>query len=107
MTDEAQEPSMKKNIKERSTWMRGLYMLLFFIIYGIAEFLLVAVVVFQFISMVVLRKTNDRLRDFGRSLSAFIYEILLFLTYNSEDRPYPFGSWPAQTGSLKTADQTG
>ncbi len=107
MTDETQEPSIKKNMKERSTWMRGLYMLLFLFIYGIAELLVVAVVLFQFISMVVVRKTNERLLQFGSELSTFIYKIMLFLTYNSEHKPFPFDRWPSETGAVTIVDETG
>ena len=99
-----QESSVKDNIKTGSTWKRGLYMLLFAFIYGIAELVLFAVVLFQFVSMVLVRKTNDRLLDFSRDLIAFIREIYLFLTYNSDNKPFPFGEWPAEASSRDTIE---
>jgi hypothetical protein len=44
--------------------------------------------------------TNARLREFGQSLAVFIYQIVLFVTFNSDERPFPFGPWPASE-SLK------
>ena len=88
---------VKDNIRETKTWMRALYMLLFAVIYAVTEVILTAVVVFQFLLVLFTAKTNPRLLDFGQSLSTFIYQILQFLTFNSEAMPYPFGEWPKGT----------
>jgi len=85
---------LKNNIKKQSTWMRGLYMLLFSIFYKIAGIVLFAIIVFQFILKVLTGDTNDRLRKLGQSISTYIYQALQFLSFNSEQHPYPFGAWP-------------
>ena len=85
---------LKHNLKKQSTWMRGLYMLLFTIFSRIAEVVLFAVVVFQFILKLLTGKTNERLRKFGQGMSTYIYQIFQFLNFNSDDHPYPFGVWP-------------
>jgi len=85
---------IKDNIKQQSTWIRGLYMVLFSIFYTIADFVLFAVVVFQFVLKLFTGDTNDRLRRLGLSISTYIYEILQFLSFNNEQHPYPFGTWP-------------
>ena len=85
---------IKDNIKKQSTWMRGLYMLLFSIFYKIADLILFAVIIFQFILKVLTGDTNDRLRKLGQSISTYIYQVLQFLSFNSEQHPYPFGAWP-------------
>ncbi len=84
----------KDNIKQQSTWKRGLYMVLFSIFYTIAEVLLVTIVVFQFALKLVTDDSNDHLRGLGQSIGTFIYQIIQFLTFNSEYHPYPFGAWP-------------
>ncbi|MEX2009168.1 MAG: DUF4389 domain-containing protein [Dongiaceae bacterium] len=75
-------------------WMRGLFMLLFIVIYGVLKVVLSAVVIFQFVATLVARGPNQRLLELGRSLSDYVYAILLFLTYNSDEKPYPFAAWP-------------
>jgi len=85
---------LKDNIKRQSTWMRGLYMLLFSLFYKIADLILFAVIIFQFILKVLTGDTNDRLRKLGQSISTYIYQVLQFLSFNSEQHPYPFGAWP-------------
>ncbi len=85
---------VKDNIKKQSTWMRGLYMLLFTIFYTLAEILLFTIVVFQFVLKLLSGDTNERLRKLGQQISTYIYQILQFMSFNSEQHPYPFGGWP-------------
>lgn len=91
-----------ENLKQQSTWMRGLYILLFAVLYSLAEFVLIAVVVFQFLLKLFTGETNPRLLKLGQSLATYIYQIIEFVTYNSDYQPYPFGAWPKkQPASLQ------
>ncbi len=95
---------IRDNLTNSETWIRGLYMLLFFIVYGAAEFVLTLVVIFQFGSKLITGHANSRLLDFGGSLSTFIYEILLFLTFRTEEKPFPFRPWPASGTPVRTTE---
>lgn len=86
--------NLKTNLTRGATWRRGLFMLLFGILYGIAEFVLTAVVLLQFGSHLLTGAANARLLDFARTLNAYIYQILQFVTYRSELRPFPLSAWP-------------
>ena len=92
---------IKQNIKEKSTWLRGLYMLLFLIFYSVAKVIIFTVITFQFVLSLLTGKTNDRLVKLGQSLSTYIYQIMTFLTFNSDEHPYPFGTWPSGQPSVK------
>lgn len=97
---------VKHNILEPKTWMRALYMLLFAVIYTVSEFVITAVVIIQFLIVLFTGKGNQRLLQLGQSLSTFIYQILQFLTFNSEVMPYPFGEWPKGTGTATATKAT-
>lgn len=92
---------IKKNIKERNTWIRGLYMLMFLVFYSVAEVIIFTVIAFQFVLSLLTGKVNDRLVKLGQSLSTYQYQILIFLTFNTEQHPYPFGAWPKGAPSVK------
>ena len=89
---------MKEEIKQRlqknETWQRGLYMLFFIIIYGMTKFLITGVMLFQFVTIIFTGKMNEQLLKFGQNLSTYIYEVTIYLTFNSEKRPFPFNEWP-------------
>ena len=95
---------VKKNLKSQSTWKRGLYMLLYVIFSRIAEIVLGAIIVFQFLLKLFTGDTNERLRKLGQGLSTYVYQVFQFLNYNSEYHPYPFGAWPK--GEPKAAKLT-
>ncbi len=80
--------------KNRSTWVRGLFMLLFIFLMGVAKLVMLLVVVMQFFVVLFTAQSNDNLVRFGKSLSVYQYQIMLFLTYNSEVKPYPIADWP-------------
>jgi hypothetical protein len=85
---------LKAHLKERKTWLRGLYMLLFAVFYSVAEIVITVIVLFQFLLALFTGRTNERLLKLGQSLGTYIYQILQFLTFNSDYHPYPFGAWP-------------
>lgn len=96
---------IKQNITEQSTWIRALYMLIFFIIYGVAKVVIAAVVVFQFINRLLTASLNPKLLKFGADLSVFVYDILMFLTYNSESKPFPFSEWPSNSSAASETNK--
>lgn len=96
---------IKENVQRQDIWWRALAMFLFTILYGIAEIVIVAVVLFQFFSTLVFRRTNARLVAFGHSLCTYVYQILRFLTFTSEDHPFPLSEWPR--GSQTNDDHYG
>jgi len=85
---------VKQNLKNQSTWMRGLYMLLFIIFSRIAELVLGVIILFQFLLKLFTGETNERLLKLGQGISTYVYQTLQFLSFNSEYHPYPFGAWP-------------
>lgn len=88
------DPELKENLRKRQTWLRGLYMVLFILAFHVAEFVLGAVVLLQFLFTLFTGNTNLRLLQFGQNLSEYVYQILRFLTFNTEDMPFPFSDWP-------------
>jgi hypothetical protein len=85
---------IKENLKQQTIWLRGLYMLMFALFYSVAEFVLFAVVVVQFLLMLFTGNSNPRLLMLGQSVATYIYQVLQFLTFNSDYQPYPFNEWP-------------
>lgn len=96
MRKEELREQIRENLLSLDTWLRGFFMLLYTIICYIAVIVAGIVILFQFGVVLLTGKPNDRLLPVGQSLSIYIYQILLYLTYNSEDKPFPLGSWPTE-----------
>jgi hypothetical protein len=86
--------SAETNLKDSSTWKRILYMLLFVLAYSVAEFVLMAVAIVQVLFKLITGDINDNLTVLGKQTALYIYDVMLFLTFNTEKKPFPFSAWP-------------
>jgi hypothetical protein len=103
------QDELRENLIETSTWVRGLNMLLFIVIYvllyTLAEIVIFGVVIAQFVIKLITGSVNQRLLDLGYSTSTYVYQVFLFLTFVSEERPFPFSPWPTRPGNEGHAAQ--
>ena len=89
------DPELKQNLTSHEAWLRGLFLVLFFVLLQIAKLVAGVVVLLQFLFTVVSGETNDNLRIFGASLSRYVFDMMRYVTYNSDDKPFPFRPWPS------------
>ena len=88
------DEDLRKNLTSAGTWVRGVFMVLFAIVYGVAIGVLFLIIPFQFCHTLFVGKPSDPLLDFSENLCAYLYEILLYVSFNSDERPFPFAPWP-------------
>jgi hypothetical protein len=81
------------NLTQLNTWKRIFFMLIFSAIGSLVRMTLWFVILLQVASTLLTGKANPNILNFGRSLSVYTYHILLFLTFNTETRPFPFSEW--------------
>ncbi len=88
--------SYTDNLKSISLWKRFAFMVLFVIAIGITEAIVIVIAVLQFLIKIFTGTTNDKLEDFGFSLGIFVGQIYSFISFKSDETPYPFDSdWPS------------
>ncbi|NOX42672.1 MAG: DUF4389 domain-containing protein [Gammaproteobacteria bacterium] len=103
------DDEIKQKLTNTNTWIRGLYMLLFLVVLGVTKFIVGALVVFQFLSTLFTGSCNERLVEFGQNLAQYIAQIVLFVCYGTEEKPYPFSDWPTSSlinTTVNTAPKT-
>lgn len=81
------------NLKKPATWERIFYMLIFSVIVSLVSSLLWTVMLLQIITSLLTGSSNKFILSFSRSLSAYLYHITLYLTFNTEQLPFPFSQW--------------
>jgi hypothetical protein len=84
---------INENLKKISTWKRIIFMLIYAVIDSMVKLLIWLIVLLQTGSMLFTGDINPNVLGFGRSLSTYHYHILLFLTFNTEQLPFPFSDW--------------
>jgi len=88
---------VKQRLQSTEIWTRIFFMLLFVFVQGGVKFLIMLLAVFQTVSTILTGQTNTLLLKLGRQLAVYDYQINLFVTFNSELRPFPFSAWPVDT----------
>ena len=87
------------NLREPSAWARVIFMLGFSIVlYMVVIPLTLLLALAQALFSVFSGEDNDNLRNFGALLLAYISQVVRFLTFNSDERPFPFSDFPEGGG---------
>lgn len=95
--EEEQSKAFKRNVKSRSTWLRLFFMIVVAILYEISRVVVGAVVVVQFFWVLFTGETNKKLQQLGQALATYAYQAIRYLTFNTEERPFPFDAdWPTE-----------
>jgi len=83
------------NLKEESTWLRLVFISLYTILLSITQCVIGVVVMVQFLSKLFTGKVVEQGTIFGQNLSTYVYEIIRFLTFRSDEMPWPLNPWPS------------
>ena len=88
-------PDIEANITSRSTWLRLGFMIVLGALYALSRIVVFAVVVLQFLWALITSEPNRKLTEFGHSLALYTAELIDYLCYVSDERPFPFEKdWP-------------
>lgn len=84
----------KANLLNGDTWIRLLYMVLFALLLGLARLVILCVALLQFVLVLITGKPNQQLLELGQGTAKWAFQAFLFITYNSDVKPFPFADWP-------------
>ena len=94
-----------ENVRELSGWVRVLFVIFFIVVlHLIIGPLIVLLALAQGLFLVFTTKPNENLAGFGALLVTYVAQILNFVTFNSESRPFPFSDFPG--GQAEPAEGT-
>jgi len=83
-----------KDLERESILLRILWMVVFVIVWQLAELVLGGVVLLQLGYRLFYGAPSASLLGFGDSLSQYLAQIGRFGTFNTEEKPWPFADWP-------------
>ncbi len=90
---------MTEQYENKSTWLRILFVALFWVVFHITQLVILAVVIGQCLFTLFSGKPNQQLMKLGENLGRYVAEILAFVTFNADKRPFPFNDFP-QSGII-------
>jgi len=90
------------NLKSGTTWKRGLFMLISCVLASVAFFFCSVIVVLGFFWVLFSGEVNRQIKEAGQSVAAYLYNIARYLTFNTEEKPFPLGGeWPSGVSEKK------
>lgn len=95
-SEDTERSPMEKNLTSRDTWMRFLFMVISAVLISITGVVGTVVVWLGFLWVLFTGETNRQLQTVGQSIAAYVYQIVCYLTFNSDEKPFPLGGeWPS------------
>lgn len=85
---------MTEQYQGQTGWKRVAFVVLFWIVFYVAQLVVGAVALAQCVFVLLTNNPNQHLLQFGDSLSKYIHDILRFVTFNTDQRPFPFADYP-------------
>ena len=89
--DGAESGKMEENLKSRTTWLRLLFMFIYGLIISLTGMVGTVIVVLGFFWVLFTGKVNRELRQIGQAIATYIFEMIRYMTFNTDDKPFPFG----------------
>ncbi len=96
---------IKDNVKNTDTWLRGFFILVFGVILYFLFGLIWLLVIFQFVTKVLTGELNSNLEKFSTKMTSYVMQILNYITFQSEERPFPFSPFPE--GNIEVQQRPG
>lgn len=89
-SDPGLEEKIKNQVKDMNTWLRLFYMLVFGVVFYAVFFITVAISLIQFVANILSGKRLGSLDDFNQTLADYARDLVAFLTFRSDRKPFPF-----------------
>ncbi len=96
--------NMKENVTRRGIWLRLVFMIVLGVAFYVAKFVTFIVVAFQLLASLFSGQPNDQLSRFGRNLARYLQQIIVFMTFATEEKPFPFTPWPDEPDEQAPAE---
>ena len=83
--------TMEQNLKSPSTWLRLGFMIIYCVLIWLAILVGSVIVALGFLWLLFTGKVNEDLKQVGQRLATYTYQIVRYLTFNTDLKPFPFG----------------
>ncbi len=87
---------IEENLKSRATWIRLAFMAISALLLSVTSLVGSIVVVLGFFWVLFTGEVNRQIQQVGQSIAAYVYELIRYLTFNTDEKPFPMGGdWPS------------
>lgn len=88
------QDEVKRNLLSLDQWLRMLLMACFLVVAWVVGLVLVLIMVAQTLVVLITAELNVNLQRFGAVTAAYLYQIVIYLVYGTDEKPFPFTPLP-------------
>jgi hypothetical protein len=88
------QDEVKRNLLSLDQWLRMLLMACYLVVAWVVGIVLVVIMVAQTLVVLITAELNTNLQRFGAVAAAYLYQIVIYLVYGTDDKPFPFSPLP-------------
>ena len=94
------------NLKQPSVWVRIILMFAFAVVLYPVFLVLLVLMIAQMLFVIITGESNANLRSLGVALSVYIFQIVQFMSYVTDVKPFPFSDFPkAENDDLNVSNE--
>lgn len=86
----------QKQVVQKASGERLLYTIFFAVIAKIVSWIICVLVIAQFLYSWIAGNPNEKLLSFSASLSEYVKQLIVYISFNSDTKPWPMGDWPGE-----------
>lgn len=88
------QDEVKRNLLSLDQWLRMLLMACYLVVAWVVGIVLVVIMVAQTLVVLITAELNANLQRFGSITAAYLFQIVLYLVYGTDEKPFPFSPLP-------------
>jgi len=85
---------MSNQYKGKEGWMRILFTALFWVVFYFSQMVIFVIMVAQAAFVILTGERNHHLLVLGDRMASYVQHILRYITFNTDQRPFPFDDFP-------------
>ena len=94
------------NLKQSSVWVGIILMVAFAVVLYPVFLVLLVLMIAQMLFVIITGESNANLRSLGVALSAYVFQIVQFMSYVTDTKPFPFSDFPkAENDDLNVSNE--
>ena len=98
------QDQIKANLLSTSFWIRVLFMLIFALVLWALWLAAIVICVVQTVIVLITGEINEQLQKLGAIAAQYLSQIVSFMVFATEDKPFPFSPFP-ENGSSKSGGE--
>jgi hypothetical protein len=88
------QEQIRANLLSSRFWVRILFMAIFALVLWVLWLALIVICVVQTVIVLITGEVNEQLRKLGASAAEYLAQVVSFMLFATEEKPFPFSSFP-------------